>query len=411
MLAYIILILGVSCGKPVEVKTFLRVGTSGDYEPFSIVDDHGQYEGYEIALAEAFAEDEGFEIKWVPFQWPELLSGLESRRYDLVMSGVTIRADRSLKAHFSIPTATSGAVVIIPSGSELQNMTDVDQPATRLGVNAGGHLERVTRQQFVNAEVVTSDQNLELPDLLNEGKIDALVTDTMEAPFWLERLEGARMLSPFTQDLKAALVHADRGDLATLLNNWIIEQEISGRLSALRKTHLPSGNYLKTADPFHALLAAMKERLSLMAEVAESKRATGKAVEDIVQEQRVLEAAVQGVAKRAREDGLTAPNLEHVSQYFRAQIEAAKAIQRHVLEKPASTDDPLDLVIELRPALSRISAKINQLICRLPEAETIEEEQARKEITLALTMEGLDDSDLSMMVDALWVLLAASSSG
>ena len=407
LLACVFLILGASCAKPVEEKAVLRVGTSGDYEPFSMLDDRGDYVGYEIALAKAFAEDQGMELKFVPFRWPELLNGLEADEYDLAMSGVTIRKDRSLKAQFTVPTATSGAVVIIPSGSELRSMNDVDRENVRLGVNAGGHLERVTRQRFLKATITTSNENLALPDLLKEQKIDALVTDTMEAPFWLERLEGAQMLAPFTQDLKAALVRPDRGDLAAQLNLWLVGQEASGRLSDLRKLYLPSGNDLETADPFFALLAAMKERLSLMTDVAEAKRATGKAVEDLEQEARVIEAAVAGVSNEAVSQGVLAPNARAVEQFFRAQIEAAKAIQRYTMTQPSSSPEPTDLVNDLRPALVRISTRINQLVCLLPEAQETTEVQVLAHVRESLTFEGMTQEDVSLIADALWELLSA----
>ena len=342
-------------------RPILKVGTSGDYAPFSS-DQSGELVGFDIALAQQFATDHEMALEFVIFKWPSLLADLKAGKFDVAMSGVTVRLDRSLAARFTVPTTKSGAVVIVPSVAFEETFETLDREGIRIGVNEGGHLERVTREQFRSASIVTSSENQAVPDMLLAGTIDALVTDTMEAPFWLQRLPGAKALAPFTQDRKAWLVHQDKSELADQLDEWLQEQESNGNLGKLRKAFLPEGNDDETALPLAALLAAMDERLSLMIAVAESKRILGKSVEDLAQEARVLEAAVQGVTEAARSQGREPLDTAAVRGFFKAQIEAAKAIQYKTLEGAATMSDPPDLVNELRPALGRISERINRLL-------------------------------------------------
>ena len=62
----------------------LRVGTSGDYAPFSFGADPsgGDLEGFDIALAKAYAKARGFGVRFVPFRWPESNRALLSNRFD-----------------------------------------------------------------------------------------------------------------------------------------------------------------------------------------------------------------------------------------------------------------------------------------------------------------------------------------
>jgi ABC-type amino acid transport substrate-binding protein len=71
----------------------LRVGTSGDYPPFSLETDpsRADLEGFDIALARAYAKARGRRIEFVKFSWPHLNRGLISDHFDLAMSGVTVR--------------------------------------------------------------------------------------------------------------------------------------------------------------------------------------------------------------------------------------------------------------------------------------------------------------------------------
>lgn len=401
------LFLFLACSKVSQEKEILRVGTSGDYEPFSGLEE-GRYSGFDVELARRFADAHDLELQFIPFKWGELLSDLEMDKFDVAMSGVTIRKDRSLVGQFSVPTATSGAVIILPADSKMESLQDLDDQAVRLGVNLGGHLERVTRKHFLRTTIVTSPNNQALPNMLEEGVIDALVTDTMEAPYWLSRLKGAKALAPFTQDLKAVWIQADRMDLAQQLNAWLVEQEANGSLSALRESKLPHGNDVKTADPFSALLAAMVERLSLMSDVAESKRTTGKAIEDLEQEKRVLRAAIEGVSNEAVRMGIQAPDAKVVAPFFRAQIEAAKAIQWHTLTQSPSSDEPPDLVDDLRPALVRISARINQLICLLPGKGAVERQNVLEQINQALAPFELPATEKQQLTDSFLALAGFS---
>ena len=400
--------LSTGCGKFQEDKDqILRVGTSGDYAPFSFVGDSGKLKGFEIELAERFAADHEMQLEFVRFRWPDLLKDLATDRFDVAMSGVTVRADRSLAARFTVPTTTSGAVVIVPSGSSYSSMVALDQAGVRIGVNAGGHLERVTRKAIKKAAVVTSSVNQAVPDLLIAGEIDALVTDMLEAPHWLSRLPGARVLHPFTQDRKAWLVQADEGDLVRKLDTWLIKKEAEGTLAALRVKHFAGTSQSATASPLNALLAAMDERLSLMPAVAESKRHLGKAVEDSAQEVRVLNAAWISVSNEAQQQNLPGPNREAVERFFVAQMEAAKAIQRQVIYQPAkSAEMPPDLVKELRPALSRISDRINRLIIRFSvENKAMDLTALQTMIGKALSTHSLSDSQIFAITEALEGLL------
>jgi chorismate mutase-like protein len=74
--------------------------------------------------------------------------------------------------------------------------------------------------------------------------------------------------------------------------------------------------------PVAELLGLMRERLDLMHDVARWKWNESKPIEDEPREQALLAAMVQ----RGQELGLDSPR---VRGFFRDQIEAAKAIQRH----------------------------------------------------------------------------------
>src|SRR5437764_9718583 len=79
----------------------LRVGTTGDYTPFSLKRPDGSYEGADIEMAHDLAERLGVRVTFVPTVWVELLDDFLADRLDIAMGGMTVTAARAEKAFFS----------------------------------------------------------------------------------------------------------------------------------------------------------------------------------------------------------------------------------------------------------------------------------------------------------------------
>ena len=361
----ILLLLLVAAG-PAAAAGSLRVGTSGDYAPFSRRVDGG-YEGFDVAVARAFATERGLALEFVPFEWPDLLSDLEAGRFDVAMSGVTLRPERSLAGRFTVPVAETGAVALVRGASRARSLADLDGPGVRVAVNRGGHLEGVARARLPRARIETLSPNAAVREALLAGRADAAVSDTLEAPRWREGAPDLVVLGPFTRDRKAYLVRAGRADLAADLDAWLLAREADGSLARWRTEHLGPGQG-PAAEPLGALLAALDERLALMPLVAEAKRAAGLPVEAPEQEARVVEAGLAAVRAAARAAGRPTPDEDAVRALYRAQIEAAREIQRGVLDEPPADAPPdaADLDKELRPALLRIGERVARLLVALP---------------------------------------------
>ena len=346
----------------------LRVGVSGDYPPFSFAtgEDPAEIEGFDLAVARTYTAERQRELEIVRFRWPELLSDLAADRFDVAMSGITIRPERSVAGVFTVPVMASGAVVLLRKNAGFTDLASLDRPAARIAVNQGGHLERVTRAHFPRATVIAIPANRAVREALLSEKADAVVSDTLEAPIWLEGSEGVVQLGPFTSDLKAYLAHPDRSELAADLSAWLMARESDGTLANLRRHYLGYGDSPPTAEPVCALVAAVGERLDLMPLVAEAKRATGTPVTVPGREARVIDAALAGTRKAAREAHLTPVSDRKVRSFFELQIAAAKEIQNATLAGPAGGALPADLDTALRPALLRIGNRIAFLLQKLP---------------------------------------------
>ncbi len=386
----------------------LRVGTSGDYAPFSIVtgEDPIEFEGFDIEVARAYAAERGLELRFVRFLWPELSSSLAADRFDIAMSGVTIRPERTALGRFGVTVVETGAVVLGRPKGRFRTIDDFNRRPVRIGVNAGGHLERVTSERFSRATVISIPDNAAVLQTLLAGNLDAAVTDTLEAPHWRDGTDDLDQHGPFTTDRKAYWVRADRPELARDLDAWLIEREADGSLQALRIEHF-GPEPARSFSPLESLLAAMDERLSLMPLVAVAKRRSGMPLEAPEREEVVLDAAVESARAAAERYGAALPDAEIVKRLFRAQMEAAKEIQWNAIhDRDYAPPEPIpDIKTELRPALLRIGDRIGQLLVSLP--ANLESDAVRQSTLEQLRTPRLSDTTKQEIADAITALSAA----
>jgi len=367
----------------------------------------GQVSGFDAALLESYAAERGYRLEWVRFQWPELVADLGAHRFDMAASGLTLRPERSLAGRYTVPVARNGALLLLhrpawapaPGSAPeapLVLLQALDRPEFRVAVNQGGHLERVARAHFQHARILAIPGNA-VREALVTGQADAALTNTVEGPRWAEGLSGIERVGPFTRDVVALYVEPSKAELAADLDTWLLRQEASGALERLRARYLGPDATGPTATPVDALLSATAERLALMPMVAMAKQRASLPIEVPAQEARVLEAARKEVHQAAAALGVPAPPDEAITAFFQAQMDAAKQVQ---LRAPVSAGAPVhSLDDELRPALSRISARISALVPRVPGG--LDRDALRRKAREELASTGLEGGEIDRLADAL----------
>jgi cyclohexadienyl dehydratase len=406
---WLVLLAALALAAPAAAGGKLRVGTSGDYPPFSkaLPGDEPDYEGFDVELARRYAADRGLELEWVRFRWKTLLQDLAANRFDVAMSGVTVRPERSAAGSFSVPVVETGAVLLVRDTSRFENEASLNRERIRIGVNAGGHLEQVAHERFARATVIAVAENSAVMRALEEGSVDAALTDTAEALVWQGQLPDLGRIGPLTRDRKALLVRPGASARGADLDAWLLEREADGTLEALRTQYLGAGPFARVAEPLPALVAALDERLSLMPWVGVAKRRAGLPLVVPEREAEVLEQATGAVLAEAKARDRVPPPALLVQRFFRVQLDAAKQVQWDATRDDAWTPpEPLpDLDAALRPAISRIGARQARLLLALP-----------PRTTRAQLVEALDDglrspwllpSSRHALVDALALLLDA----
>ncbi len=161
----------------------LRVGTTGDYAPFSYRDNpDSDFSGIDIDLAKDLAQSLGVKLIFVLTSWPDLIDDLQSGRYDIAMSGVSRNLDRQKVGYFSRPYHTGGKtpIALCHNKKKLDSLAKIDQPNIKVIVNPGGTNEKFVNAHIRRAEKILHPDNRTIFQEIIHGNADVMITDSIE---------------------------------------------------------------------------------------------------------------------------------------------------------------------------------------------------------------------------------------
>ena len=201
----------------------LVVGFDAEYPPYGYMDDNGDYTGFDLELAEALCEIEGWELVKQPIDWDSKDAELNSGSIDCIWNGFTMDG-REDAYTFSVPYVNNSEVVITAENSGISSLADLagkivgvqaDSAALTLLEEGGDQADLGatfgTLQQF-------ADNNTAFAELM-AGSLDAVALDIGVALYQLNRREGYVILDEYLNAEKYAIGFKKGNDtLAEIVN-------------------------------------------------------------------------------------------------------------------------------------------------------------------------------------------------
>ena len=336
----------------IVLRGTLRVGSTGDYKPFSYRLAGGErFIGLDIALADDLARSLGVKLQIVPTTWGTLMGDLADDRFDIAVGGISVSLERQKKAFFSIPTMRDGKTPIArcDDARKYQTLEDIDRPEVRLIVNPGGTNERFARARVPHATLTVFPDNVAIFDRILAGEADVMITDAIEARLQQRlhpKLCAIHPDAPFDFSEKAFLLPRDVA-LKAYVDQWLHQSIESGSFARLNE------QWLAYPWGIESLRTLIDARLLLATDVAQYKWNHHLPIEDASRETQVI----ADLAKRADALGVPRPWAE---AFFRAQIEASKTAQGELLQgwdvfRRGEFSDAPDLATVTRPKLDKLT--------------------------------------------------------
>ena len=225
----------------VRARGELRIGTTGDYKPYSFRNGN-VLEGIDIDLGRDLAASLGVAPRFVPTSWPTLLEDLERDRFDLAMSGISRTQEREGKGLFSEGYAVSGKTPIgrCSDREHFDSFEKIDGPGVRVLVNPGGTNERFARAHLRRAELIVFSDNRSIFAELAANRGDVMFTDADEVRLQTRGSTVLCAMMPgreFEPREKAVLMPKDV-PLQQGVNRWLRALKDRGVLRDVFRRHL-----------------------------------------------------------------------------------------------------------------------------------------------------------------------------
>ena len=238
----------------VKSRGTLRVANTQTTPPWSLRDEKNQVIGYDADVAQELAKRLGVaKIEFIQGTFQTFIPGVQTDKWDIVISGQTITEERKQQVDFSEPYEVNGVSIFVAQSNTTIKTLD-DLKGKRIAATAGGTQEKFARERIPNAEVKSYENaTLALTDVAL-GRADAYLGSRFvgaylaeknalkvkPTPGFIEREVNAMSFKKGEPAFKAAVDRAltemiTDGSLSRISQKWLGGLDMAEELKALRK--------------------------------------------------------------------------------------------------------------------------------------------------------------------------------
>jgi ABC-type amino acid transport substrate-binding protein len=154
----------------------IRIGVKYDVPPFGFQNPQtNEVEGFDVDLGRFIAEELGVEPRFIEAISDNRIPFLERGTADLILSTMTINAERDMEIDFSEPYYIAQGRILVPKGSDIKGLEDL--AGNSVCTALGSTYEETIREEAPDAELRLVDTYSECLELLQNEAIDAISTD------------------------------------------------------------------------------------------------------------------------------------------------------------------------------------------------------------------------------------------
>jgi histidine transport system substrate-binding protein len=160
----------------------IRFGVDPSYPPFESKAADGSFKGFDIDLGNALCAEMHAKCTWVEQSFDGMISALKARKFDAILSSLSVTEGRKKKIAFSDKLFDAPIRLVARSGSGLMP-TAKSLQGKRVGVQQGTDAEAYAKAYWQKGGVTIvpyQDQQQVYADLVN-GRLDAVLQDRVQA--------------------------------------------------------------------------------------------------------------------------------------------------------------------------------------------------------------------------------------
>ncbi len=227
----------------------LTVGSDIPYPPFE-QGNAPDYEGFDIDLINAVAEEMGLETEIVDAPFDVILAGQEGR-FDLSIAATTITDARENRVDFSDPYFESEQSLLVQAGGDVASIDDITADSV-IGAQDGTTGETYASEN-TDAEVRPFPETDDAYNALASGQVDAVLNDLPSTTAAVEDNPDLEVVETFPTDELYGIVFPQDSTLVEPVNEALQAVKDDGTLADIYTewfdAELPEDLLSATHDP------------------------------------------------------------------------------------------------------------------------------------------------------------------
>ena len=228
-----------------ETFTF-KHGYDKDFPPYSYIGDDGETTGFDVELAQAVCELNGWNYEGVAINWDAKDAELESGSIDCIWSGFTKSPDREPKFAWSDPYSVNTIKIMVLEGSDIKSVEDL--AGKKVGVQGSTSAQEM--RETPNAEGGAEDLMKTFASFdkydtytvavndLKAGAIDAIAIDVTTGDYQMTKVDGLAYLDEdVCQEVYAIGFRTDDTELRDQVNDALKTLAENGTMDEIGKKY------------------------------------------------------------------------------------------------------------------------------------------------------------------------------
>ncbi len=216
------------------------VGVDDTYPPMEFVDDQAKSQiGFDIDFAKALFKEMGREVKFESTAWSGIFSSLESKKFDCIISSISITPERKEKYNMSKPYVANKVVLVTaPSNKDITSLETLSgkKVSAQTGTTADDIMDEMAKKdkKLSYAEYETVMQAF---DELKLGRVDAVLVDIVVAKYYVKMDPSKYKLAWESSEAEpiGVCMHKDDTALAAQVNTTIDKLIANGTMAEISK--------------------------------------------------------------------------------------------------------------------------------------------------------------------------------
>ncbi len=218
------------CGNKAEDKT-LTMATNATFPPYEFYEGE-KIVGIDAEIAEKIAEKLGMTLEIQDTEFGSIIAGVQTGKYDIGMAGMTVTDERLLSVNFSTSYATGVQSIIVPEGSDIVSVDNLEGKKIGVQQDTTGHI--YASDDYGDENVVPFNKGTDAVAALVSGKVDCVIIDNQPAKSYVAANEGLKILdTEYVTEDYAICVAKENEDLLSKINTALDELIADGTVQSV----------------------------------------------------------------------------------------------------------------------------------------------------------------------------------